>query len=64
LHIGTSAQEVQKIYPELVSEDDKLHVDYAKLSIIALAAIDKLHEENKELKDRLKQLERKVYVNV
>lgn len=55
--IGTSAQEVQKIFPELVSEDDKLHVDYSKLSIIALAAIDKLYEENKELKERVNNLE-------
>jgi hypothetical protein len=34
-----------------------LSVDYSKLSIIALAAIDKLHEENIELKNRLTKLE-------
>lgn len=59
LNIGTSAQEVQKFYPEIVhtNDDGKLTVDYSKLSIIALAAIDKLHEENIELKNRLTKLE-------
>ena len=59
LEIGTSAQDVQKLYPEIVNEDSEgmLSVDYSKLSIIALAAIDKLHEENIELKNRLTKLE-------
>ena len=49
-------------YPELVDEDEdgKLTVDYAKLSIIALAAIDDLHKENLELKERLKRIEEKL----
>lgn len=61
LQIGTSAQEVQKIYPELVSkiEDDTLTVDYAKLSIIALAAIKELKVEIQSLKDEIKQLKSK-----
>ena len=52
LHIGTSAQEIQKIYPDLVSvnEDGELSVDYARLSIIALAAIKELKTELDELK--------------
>lgn len=52
LHIGTSAQEIQKLYPDLVSvnEDGELSVDYARLSIIALAAIKELKAELDELK--------------
>ena len=62
LQIGVSAQEIQKLYPELVSETDNgtLTVAYDKLSVVALAAIDKLYEENKELKTRLEQLENKL----
>ncbi len=52
LEIGVSAQEVQEIYPELVSSDDNgyLSVAYDKLSVIALSAIDKLDDDIKELK--------------
>lgn len=52
LHIGTSAQEIQKIYPDLVTENEEgeLLVDYARLSVIALAAIKELKKEIEELK--------------
>lgn len=66
VQIGVSAQEIQKIYPEIVSEDSetgKLTVAYDKLSVVALAAVDKLHAENQELKDRLTKLEEFVYGN-
>lgn len=53
-HIGTSAQEVAKIYPEVVKKDNDgmLSVDYALLSVIALAAVDKLYKEIEELKKK------------
>ena len=59
LQIGTSAQEVQKVYPELVntSNDGTLSVAYDKLSIIALKAIDELHSKTQELEERLNKLE-------
>lgn len=44
--IGVSAQEVKAIYPELVVRrpDGKLAVDYSKLSVVSLKAIDILNE--------------------
>lgn len=68
--LGTSAQAVQKLYPELVKEDSEgtLHVAYDKLSVVALAAIDELHKqiedlkaENESFKARLEKLERLLY---
>ena len=64
LNIGTSAQKVQEVYPELVSSKyETLNVDYAKLSVIALAAIDNLNErltaletENTSLKETIAKL--------
>jgi hypothetical protein len=59
VQIGVSAQEIQKLYPEIVSIDDKgfLTVAYDKLSVVALAAIDELYIENINLKKRLSKLE-------
>ena len=62
LQIGTSAQAVKQIYPELVtsSEDGILSVDYSKLSIVALSAIDKLHLENQDLKHEINLLKQEI----
>ena len=64
LQIGTSAQEVQKLYPELVSSNEGvLSVAYDKLSILALKSIDELYEmivnlksENEELRNKINAL--------
>lgn len=55
-HIGTIAQDLQKVYPEFVEtgEDGYMSVDYAKLSIIPLKAVDILYDEMNKLKNELK----------
>ena len=60
IELGVSAQEIQKLYPEIVNENEDgfLSVDYSKLSVIALKAIDKLNDKNKELEERLARIEK------
>jgi hypothetical protein len=55
--IGTSAQELAKYYPELVNADEKgeLAVSYERLSIVALAAVDRLYDEIVNIKAILKE---------
>lgn len=58
-HIGVSAQELQDLYPEIVSENDEgfLQVEYDKLSVIALKAVDVLYQKLNVLEERLNRLE-------
>ena len=60
-NIGTSAQSIEKLYPELVITDDNGYksLDYSTLSIVALAAIDKLNERIEYLENKLKEYENK-----
>lgn len=61
-YIGVSAQEIQKLYPEIVKEkeDGYLSVAYDKLSVIALKAIDVLHQDNLKLKAEIEELKKLV----
>lgn len=58
-HIGVSAQEIKELYPEIVREYENgmLTVDYSKLSVVALEAVDILYKKNKELEKRLNKIE-------
>ena len=57
-HIGVIAQDIKKLYPEIVTETDEgtLNVDYSKLSVIALDAVDQLNNELKEVKEKLNKV--------
>lgn len=58
IQMGTYAQDVEKVYPEVVSRDDNgnLAVSYDRLSVIALAGIDELYKMIQDLKEENKQL--------
>lgn len=63
LQIGTSAQAVKELYPEIVSgEEGSYSVAYDKLSIIALAAIDKLYAQNKQKDEEIQLLKQEIAV--
>ena len=59
--IGVVAQDVQKIFPELVTANREgvLGVDYGRLSAVLLAAIKELQTEVDGLKEKIKILETK-----
>ena len=60
MHLGVSAQEIQEIYPEIVNTNEEgfLSVDYAKLSVIALTAVDELNNRLNNIEKRLAKLEK------
>lgn len=58
-NIGVIAQTVEKLYPELVIENPDSGykmVNYAGLSVIALAAVDKLYEKVQDLEAEVTKL--------
>lgn len=60
--VGVTAQSVEKVYPELVAENPKSGykmVNYLNLSVIALAAVDKLNDKINDLESRIAALEAK-----
>jgi hypothetical protein len=58
---GLIAQEVEKVLPELVAEDEQglKAVDYAKLPLLTLQAVKELKEQNDSLKERIEQQEKR-----
>lgn len=61
--IGVTAQSVEEAFPELVVDNPDTGykmVNYAGLSVIALAAIDKLNVKYNDLEKRLHELEQKI----
>jgi len=61
IQLGMIAQDIQRLYPELVSVDKEtgyLSLAYDKLSVLALEAIDVLYNESKKLKERVDKLEK------
>ena len=60
LDIGVTAQSLEPLFPELVTETDGIKaVSYSKLSVVALAAIDKLYKRVKELEDEVEEVKSK-----
>jgi hypothetical protein len=59
-HIGVIAQDVEKVFPELVSApaNEYKSVDYTKLTAVLVEAVKELKSENDLLKHRVNTLER------
>ena len=62
INIGTSAQEVQKVFPEIVNTNSKgmLSVEYDKFGLIALELIKTQQKEIDSLKYELNNLKLKI----
>ncbi len=59
---GLIAQEVEKVMPELVSEDEQGYkaVNYSKLPLLTLQAVKELRQENEALKQKLEQQQKEM----
>ncbi|MHC4643013.1 MAG: tail fiber domain-containing protein, partial [Planctomycetota bacterium] len=57
--IGVIAQDVEKVFPELVSEPTSNYksVDYTKLTAVLIEAVKELKTENEILRERVDALE-------
>ena len=53
VRIGTSAQELRKVCPELISEDSKemLSVNYKELSMLTILGIQNLYKDISHIKE-------------
>jgi hypothetical protein len=60
--IGFIAQDVEKIFPELVKTDDKGYksMNYSKVVTVLVESVKELDDENRELEDRIVKLENMV----
>ena len=60
--IGIVAQQLEKVFPELVATDDAGYksVDYTKLTAVLIEAVKELQSENERLRQRLDALEKAV----
>ncbi len=57
------AQDVEKIYPELISYDEKedlYHLDYSTTGIVAVKAVQELKAEKDALEERVATLEKEL----
>lgn len=62
-HVGLIAQDVEKIYPELISYDkdeDLYHLDYSTTGIVAIKAVQELKAEKDALEVKVALLEKKL----
>jgi len=57
--VGFSAQEVNEVLPEVVSEggDGYLSIEYGKMAPLIVEALKELKAENEKLKTRIEKLE-------
>ncbi len=60
--IGMIAQELQKIYPELVlgTKNEYLSIDYGKFTAVLLQSVKELKNQMKAMQDQINDLQRKV----